>query len=75
MPLWQEINSKLILKKARELYIDSLINSSLPLKPKGIVINVKTLNGLIVSNIPALLPNEQFIDIGLLYKSKKIKFI
>ena len=74
-PRWDRINSCQLIKDAREVYFNYVINNSSHLKPVGVVINLKKMSGKVVVKYPALLPDEQYLSLKSLginqHKSNK----
>ena len=59
---WDRVNSKSIIKKARNIYFLYLTSKSNNLGVKGIIINKKDYSGRVVFSIPTLLPDEYFLS-------------
>ena len=70
--VFNSLESKSLLQRAKLIYLDHLANYIFKKQPKGIVLNLNNSHGYVVFEEPALLPNEKYLPIDLLSpKAKK----
>ncbi len=63
---WDQINSAVVIKRARQVYFTYVEQCPAGIEPLGIVLQISTAQGRVVFEPPVLLPDEQFVPIDLL---------
>ena len=59
---WSEVNSSLLISRARKTYMNHFFFGEQAKKPYGIIINKKAGEGTVVFSTPTLLPGEYFLS-------------
>ena len=65
-PRWDRIDSRSLIAQARRVYFAYLSSSPAGQEPLGVVVDTQDPDGRVVFETPVLLPDEEFIVIGLI---------
>ena len=65
-PRWDRIDSRALIRAARGIYFSHLSESSGARDPLGVVLAPGQPGGRVVFELPALLPEEEFIELELI---------